>query len=221
VSPLPQPITLDRDAEVPLGVQLTWALRSRIERGDLAAGERLPSARELAESVGVNVNTVRAVYARLESDGLLAVTHGRGTFVAELARAVTGTGVGDLAAAVEREARARGIDPREVAAALYVRDRSEAPDDDAKLRRALREQIASLERQLATRPNPLTDLPPRAQAPRILSSAELEEERDALADRLRAREEPPATEPPSDPERHRSSVTRVGGAKLRWLTNGG
>ncbi len=53
-------------------------------------------------------------------DGLLAVTHGQGTFVAELARAVTGIRVGDLAAAVDREARARGIDAGEVAAALYA-----------------------------------------------------------------------------------------------------
>lgn len=117
VSPL-EPISLDRDAEVPLGTQLTWALRARITAGTLPRGERLPGARELAAEVGVNVNTIRAVYARLEHEGLLAIVHGRGTFVSE--RAVAPDETARLAAAVEAEARRRGIDPRAVAAALYV-----------------------------------------------------------------------------------------------------
>jgi DNA-binding GntR family transcriptional regulator len=37
--------------------------------------------RQLAALAGVNVNTVRTVYARLEQDGLLSSEHGRGTFV--------------------------------------------------------------------------------------------------------------------------------------------
>jgi DNA-binding transcriptional MocR family regulator len=40
------------------------------------------SVRELATAAGVNVNTARAVYARLESEGIVASEHGRGTFVA-------------------------------------------------------------------------------------------------------------------------------------------
>ena len=35
----------------------------------------------MAEMAGVNVNTVRTVYARLEQEGLLVSEHGRGTFV--------------------------------------------------------------------------------------------------------------------------------------------
>jgi DNA-binding transcriptional MocR family regulator len=38
--------------------------------------------RALADAVGVNVNTVRAVYARLEAEGLVRSEQGRGTFVA-------------------------------------------------------------------------------------------------------------------------------------------
>lgn len=224
MSPLPQPITLDRDAEVPLGVQLAWALRARIERGDLAVGERLPGSRELAGAVGVNVNTVRAVYARLEADGLLAVAHGRGTFVAERSRPAGIAGADDLAAAVEREALARGIEPREVAAALYVRDGAEgAGREEAELRRALREQIAQLERRLATRPTPLVEPDPHARgAARILTADELTRERDALAEQLRERRsEPPPDEPPGARERTPNSVTRAGGARLRWLPDGG
>ena len=47
----------------------------------LVPGDRLPSVRELAEAAGVNVNTARSVYARLESEGVVRSEQGRGTFV--------------------------------------------------------------------------------------------------------------------------------------------
>lgn len=73
--------TLDRDSAVPLGAQLGGKLEQAIRVGELRPGERLPSVRHMATLAGVNVNTVRAVYARLEQDGLLSSEHGRGTFV--------------------------------------------------------------------------------------------------------------------------------------------
>jgi DNA-binding transcriptional regulator YhcF (GntR family) len=73
---------VDRTSGVPLGAQLTEQIRTAVESGHLESGDRLPSVRELAESAGVNVNTVRAVYARLETEGLVRSEHGRGTFVA-------------------------------------------------------------------------------------------------------------------------------------------
>jgi DNA-binding transcriptional regulator YhcF (GntR family) len=77
----PLQLTVDRDAGVPLGAQLAARIRAGVREGRLGAGDRLPSVRELAESAGVNVNTARAVYARLESEGLVRSEHGRGTFV--------------------------------------------------------------------------------------------------------------------------------------------
>lgn len=74
-------LRVDRDAEVPLGTQLAWKLRRLVETGELGAGDRLPSVREAATAAGVNVNTVRAVYGRLESEGLVSSEQGRGTFV--------------------------------------------------------------------------------------------------------------------------------------------
>jgi GntR family transcriptional regulator len=73
---------VDRLSAVPLGTQLIERIRTAIARGVLREGQRLPSVRELAETAGVNVNTVRAAYARLESEGLVRSEHGRGTFVA-------------------------------------------------------------------------------------------------------------------------------------------
>jgi DNA-binding transcriptional regulator YhcF (GntR family) len=67
---------------MPLGAQLAGRIRAAVENGTLTTGDRLPSVRELADVAGVNVNTARAVYARLESEGLVNSEQGRGTFVA-------------------------------------------------------------------------------------------------------------------------------------------
>src|SRR6478735_11443972 len=79
----PNPFSIDPGDELPVGLQLSWRLRALIATGRLAAGERLPSFRRLAEWGGVNVNTVRAVYAGLEEEGLVVSRQGQGTFVAE------------------------------------------------------------------------------------------------------------------------------------------
>ncbi|MGB2710195.1 MAG: GntR family transcriptional regulator, partial [Conexibacter sp.] len=111
-------ITLDRDAEVPIGVQLTWALRTRILGGTLAPGHRLPGLQRLAGELGVNANTIRAVYQRLEHDGLVETRHGSGSYVAGAPR--DRDALDQLAATAAHAARDAGVDPRDVAAALYV-----------------------------------------------------------------------------------------------------
>jgi GntR family transcriptional regulator len=78
-------LKVERDAEVPVGTQLVWQLRGLMKEGRLRPGDRLPSLRDAAAAAGVNVNTMRAVYARLESEGLLRGEQGRGTFVARQA----------------------------------------------------------------------------------------------------------------------------------------
>jgi DNA-binding transcriptional regulator YhcF (GntR family) len=86
MSPLPQGLEtrVDRASDLPLGAQLARSLRDWIAHED--PGTRLPSVRELAASAGVNVNTARAVYQRLENEGLISSEQGRGTFVAERPR---------------------------------------------------------------------------------------------------------------------------------------
>jgi DNA-binding GntR family transcriptional regulator len=176
-------IRIDREGDVPVGVQLAWALRGAIESGVLRPGDRLPPLRELAAEVGVNANTLRAAYAKLEADGLIETRHGSGTFV-------TGSRASrDLSAlvgAASRAARDAGVDPRELAAALYVTSAQEpAPDAEAHRRRALREEIAMLERLVSElAPAPLVGAEPHPRGPRILTTAELEEIRAGLIARL-------------------------------------
>src|SRR5437588_7648592 len=111
-------LSVDRDSEVPLGTQLGWTLRTLIRTGRLAPGTRLPGVRELAEQAGVHVNTVRAVYSRLEDEGLVTSQHGRGTFVA--AGAAERAELDRVLTAAAAEASSAGVDPRELAAALFV-----------------------------------------------------------------------------------------------------
>jgi GntR family transcriptional regulator len=73
---------VDRTSGVPLGTQLIEQVTKAVEEGRLEPGDRLPSVRELADSAGVNVNTVRSAYSRLEAEGFVRSEHGRGTFVA-------------------------------------------------------------------------------------------------------------------------------------------
>jgi DNA-binding transcriptional regulator YhcF (GntR family) len=183
-------IKIDRGAEIPIGVQLAWALRSRIRDGQLQPGQRLPGLREVAEATGVNVNTVRAVYQRLEQAGLIDSQQGSGTFVA--ATPPRTSAVASIAADAAREAHETGVDPREVAAALYVSPArpGRASGDAARRRRVLREQIAALERTLGEleakhpRVAPARERAHGGIGPTLLSVTELEEVRTLLVRRL-------------------------------------
>jgi DNA-binding transcriptional regulator YhcF (GntR family) len=183
-------IALHRGAEVPVGTQLAWALRSSILSGELAPGARLPALHRLAEQTGVNVNTIRAVYRRLEQNGFVATRHGSGTFV-------TGAGADpaaltQLVASARDAAQAAGLDLRDVAAALYVDPEQPAqPDKEAAERRRLRAQIAALEQTLsdlvARRPGLSGSAEDGARRPghaRLLDVAGLTEQRNALVQRL-------------------------------------
>jgi GntR family transcriptional regulator len=74
---------LEPNSGVPLGVQITRQLRLAIASGRVAAGERLPSARDLADELKVNFHTVRKAYGDLEQAGLVRQERGLGTFVAD------------------------------------------------------------------------------------------------------------------------------------------
>jgi DNA-binding transcriptional regulator YhcF (GntR family) len=223
------PFATDPSDELPVGLQLSWRLRALIATGRLAAGERLPSFRRLAEWAGVNVNTVRAVYAGLEEEGLVATRHGQGTFVS--ADVEIAPELEEIAIDALRRAREAGLGPQQLAVVLAASARmpstfeepaeGDRPDsmpapveecEAIEVRHELRRQIGRLEAELATYTRDLPgDLPtaPRRAAGHIAGIAELERTRDTLIAQLseaqraaerRAREEARArVSPPVSP----------------------
>src|SRR5205085_10808388 len=75
------PLHLQPQSHVPLYVQLRDQLRALVHAGDLRPGDRIPASRELATMLGVHRTTVANAYAELESEGLIQVHVGRGTFI--------------------------------------------------------------------------------------------------------------------------------------------
>lgn len=74
-------LTIDPASSVPLFEQLAAGIRSQVVAGSVVAGERLPAARELAESLDVNVHTVLHAYQLLRDEGFLDLRRGRGAVV--------------------------------------------------------------------------------------------------------------------------------------------
>lgn len=74
-------IRIDPSSEVALFDQLAGSIRASTISGALAVGERLPSARELAASLEINVHTVLRAYQLLRDEGLIELRPGRGATV--------------------------------------------------------------------------------------------------------------------------------------------
>jgi DNA-binding transcriptional regulator YhcF (GntR family) len=191
-----------RADDLPVGVNLSWRLQVLIASGRLAAEGRLPGVREFAAGAGVNVNTARSVYRRLENQGLAVSRQGLGTFVApDVTVAPT---LEQFAAEVAADAIAQGIDPRELARALYAGSapgdpfseeleeersaRPRTPEEERAARATLRGQIARLEASLAPYPGASTSSAtgvPSAAHPQVADIDVLEATRDDLVARLR------------------------------------
>jgi len=208
------PFLLDPEDELPVGLQLSWRLRALIRTGELAAGERLPSFRQLAGWAGVNVGTVRAVYEGLEEDGIVVSRHGQGTFVADGVEAAPQ--LEEIASEALRRAEEAGIQPRDLAiVAMACAGLPEEESEMLEVRQELRRQIARLEAELASYTAHLTaGLPtaPRRAVAHIAGVEELEQTRDTLVRQLAAAQQ----ESEQEVRRRASSRGPLGRAMSRW-----
>src|ERR1700752_5375853 len=78
-------LLLPLDRSLPLRGQIEGGLREAIRGGGLAAGERLPSSRELARELGVSRGLVQECYGQLQAEGYLETRIGSATRVAPCA----------------------------------------------------------------------------------------------------------------------------------------
>lgn len=72
---------LAKNNEIPLREQITRQIMLAIRSGDLQAGDKLPSVREIALRYRVHPNTVSAAYQWLEENGWARAKRGSGVFV--------------------------------------------------------------------------------------------------------------------------------------------
>jgi GntR family transcriptional regulator len=75
-------LTIDTRDRRPIYQQVADGIRALIAGGHLTEGQPLPSVRQMAADLGVNLNTIAAAYRELSVDGLIAVKHGSGAVVA-------------------------------------------------------------------------------------------------------------------------------------------
>jgi GntR family transcriptional regulator len=107
---------------VPIYVQLRDQVLCAIAAGTLAPGDRMPTMREVAVALRIDLNTVRHAYDALARAGAIVVRPARGSFVADQPAAASPAGadgqsarLDDLAARTILAARALGLDPNELA----------------------------------------------------------------------------------------------------------
>lgn len=123
------PLVLNRSAGPPLAAQLISQLRDAVTSGVLLAGERLPSTRCLAETLGVSRTVVTMAYAQLFAEGWLEGRHGSGTYVSDVT-----PGLASLPAATVPAADGAGTRPLAAALSSFstsppARESSSAPRD--------------------------------------------------------------------------------------------
>ncbi len=72
---------LDLQSGVPVYRQIIDQVRGGMASGSLAAGDQLPTVRQLAVDLAINPNTVLRAYRELELGALLETHQGTGTFI--------------------------------------------------------------------------------------------------------------------------------------------
>lgn len=109
-------LRIDPSSPTPLFDQLAASIRGAAIAGGVKSGERLPAARELADSLELNVHTVLRAYQLLRDEGLVDLRRGRGAVITDRAERYS-----QLSSAIELvvdQARTLDINPDTVSSLL-------------------------------------------------------------------------------------------------------
>jgi DNA-binding GntR family transcriptional regulator len=74
---------IDYRADVPPSRQIAAWILARIESGDLAPGQPIPSEKEITDTFGVARTTARRAVAWLREQGAIRTVPGRGSYVVQ------------------------------------------------------------------------------------------------------------------------------------------
>jgi GntR family transcriptional regulator len=75
-------LTLQVNDKRPIYQQITDGIKALIACGNLRDGMTLPSVRQVAGDLGINLNTVAVAYRQLQDEGFVTVRHGAGAVIA-------------------------------------------------------------------------------------------------------------------------------------------
>src|SRR5450631_4631782 len=75
-------IVISQSDRRPMYLQIMEQVKQRVAVGDWAAGNEIPSIRQLAMSLRVSVITIKRAYLELEREGVIVTQHGKGSQVA-------------------------------------------------------------------------------------------------------------------------------------------
>jgi GntR family transcriptional regulator len=112
-------VACDAEGALAPAAQLVAKLRLAIDAGVIPEGATLPSIRAGAAELGVHSNTLRKVYAALETQGYASTRHGSGT-VAHVRDAAGAAAVRRIADGALASARGEGADAQLVAMAILA-----------------------------------------------------------------------------------------------------
>ncbi|MFQ6016401.1 MAG: GntR family transcriptional regulator [Anaerolineae bacterium] len=76
-------IEINLESGVPIYIQIMDRIKHLVAMGRLQPGEQLPTIRQLAVELGVNLNTVARAYTELDREGVISTQQGRGCYVAQ------------------------------------------------------------------------------------------------------------------------------------------
>ena len=111
-------ITLDSKSKKSIYEQVVDGYKDAIASGQMQAGEKLPSVRDLSRALTINPNTVQKAYRELEREGYIYTSSGLGSFVAKPEDRPRDEGkIAELSSVLQKtvtELRHQGLSPADI-----------------------------------------------------------------------------------------------------------
>jgi GntR family transcriptional regulator len=76
-------LSINENDSRPIYLQIIGQIKEQVSNGMLKPGEELPSVREVADNLSINMHTVRSAYLKLQDQGIINLHLGRRARIAQ------------------------------------------------------------------------------------------------------------------------------------------
>ena len=76
-------LEIDFKSDLPIYEQIRRRIIIGLAKGKISPGDKLPSVRDMAENIGINLHTVNKAYKLLEADGVITMDRRYGSLITE------------------------------------------------------------------------------------------------------------------------------------------